>query len=421
MTATAATGITARVDGSNLVLESDEFGSEAFVEVSVNATVLLGLFTAESTNRVNGVDAQATIQGQTYTAQGNTFSIDLDQASFELDVTPGSTGDFGSITIESTPKRFDLSGGDGAGSSTGIDVQVEIDGVRFVGVGAEVAVSTADADLTLEFVEGFAGEFSPLTVTASNDFKLLSGTASATAFGEDSVATIDGRTVTGDGNRFDFETQGLQIRFDVVEGFVGSFEPLIVGTSSGSLDVLGDEGTGIDFGSDVQVELHGRAFTGRGSQLALELQGVSLQLSFAEGFTGQLKPITVEGVTSAGVVVASDSTASDSAELQSLAAALSPLVSGGALSLEADDSGAALELIDDLAERLTRVAQAAVATETETSQDPQATADARAAAKVIALAFRDFALNRHGVGLEAIDLTTQFDHEHRLSLLTLLR
>lgn len=86
---TALTGITAtRIDASRVDFKTADYGSEADLEISTTE----GSFNLTTSGTVSGTDAVATINGQTVTGDGSTFTVTTDQATIRIAVNPTVSG-----------------------------------------------------------------------------------------------------------------------------------------------------------------------------------------------------------------------------------------------------------------------------------------------------------------------------------------
>jgi flagellin len=95
------TGVTASVSGDDLIFTSVEYGSDQTVAVTVNS----GTFTAGSDT---GVDAVATIDGKTYTGDGNRFEITDNGFHAKIRFEGGFSGAFDDFTISGDALSFAL-------------------------------------------------------------------------------------------------------------------------------------------------------------------------------------------------------------------------------------------------------------------------------------------------------------------------
>ncbi len=97
-----STGVQAVDDAGSIRLESTTYGSRSVVALEVISEGAGGQFASNlSASRSNGTDIQATINGTTATASGNTFSINTSTLSLSMTVEAGSSDNI----------SFDITGG----------------------------------------------------------------------------------------------------------------------------------------------------------------------------------------------------------------------------------------------------------------------------------------------------------------------
>jgi len=102
------TGVTASLVGDVLTFNSVDYGSDADLAVVVSS----GTFTVAGGNgdgTANGTDAQATINGQSYTGDGNQLTVSQNGFHYSLELTPGFTGSLSTITVDGDALSFALS------------------------------------------------------------------------------------------------------------------------------------------------------------------------------------------------------------------------------------------------------------------------------------------------------------------------
>ncbi len=97
------TGITATVDGSTLTLTSVDYGSAAAISIDV----VSGQFDVAGTG--TAVDAEAVINGQTLTGDGNRFEFTDEGLHATVEFQPGFTGTFDTMTVWGDALPFALS------------------------------------------------------------------------------------------------------------------------------------------------------------------------------------------------------------------------------------------------------------------------------------------------------------------------
>lgn len=97
------TGVGATVSGKQLSFTSVDYGASAAVSIQVTS----GSFVTTGTG--TAVDAQATINGVSYTGKGNSFTVNNNGLSYQMQFTSGFAGDFSPITVSGDALRYQLS------------------------------------------------------------------------------------------------------------------------------------------------------------------------------------------------------------------------------------------------------------------------------------------------------------------------
>lgn len=97
------TGVTATAAGDELTLTGVDYGSAAGISVEVES----GEFDVSGTG--TGVDAQAVINGQSLTGDGNWFEVAEDGLHAAVEFQPGFTGVFDTMTVSGDALVFSLS------------------------------------------------------------------------------------------------------------------------------------------------------------------------------------------------------------------------------------------------------------------------------------------------------------------------
>ncbi len=97
------TGIQAtRVDATNVDLDTIDYGSSA----SITIQVLSGSFSLDPAQSQSGQDAVATINGQSVTADGTTFSYVTSQLNLEILLDPSASGTLTDFTVSGDGLEF---------------------------------------------------------------------------------------------------------------------------------------------------------------------------------------------------------------------------------------------------------------------------------------------------------------------------
>ncbi|NOX53294.1 MAG: hypothetical protein GXP27_02425 [Planctomycetes bacterium] len=100
---TYLTGITAtRVDSTTVEFDTVDYGSDATITMEVTQ----GSFSLDPTASSDGTDAVATINGQTVTADGTTFSYTSSQISLQIEVDPTASGSLTPFTVSGEGLEF---------------------------------------------------------------------------------------------------------------------------------------------------------------------------------------------------------------------------------------------------------------------------------------------------------------------------
>ena len=198
------TGVTASVAGDVLTFSSIDFGLDADVAVTVES----GTFAVTGGNgdgTASGSDAQATINGLSYTGAGNRFTINDNSFRFSIEFAGAFSGAFNTVTVSGSPPAFDLSGDLGRlaqlpipglqaarlGGLSGTLDQLQSGGsAAGLGASAPLAVRVVDEALgDLDIIEGLVDGFADQAIAASSS--LLSEFQSEINKGIDSLNQVD--------------------------------------------------------------------------------------------------------------------------------------------------------------------------------------------------------------------------------------
>ncbi len=178
---------------------------------SVRETEIRGVVTTEAT------------QGQlTYTGAGGQITS---TANFDL------TGELGTVTLAVTASD-DLD-----------DVAATINRQSH-----QTGVTAAVSGNALTFTAVGHGTRGTIAIEVnSGTFAVTGGNGDGTAQGVDAVATLNGESLTGDGNLFTYHRNGLRFRLEFQDGFAGEFDPITVGTENIQRFQLTPEGESAQF------------------------------------------------------------------------------------------------------------------------------------------------------------------------------
>ncbi len=293
---TATTGVTAVVQGSQIKFRSTGVGSAATVAINVTS----GSFSVTGGNgngTANGTNAMAVVNGQTITGTGNQFQFTDALGTYTFTAASGFTGAFSTVSIESQAGSFQLSGGNGDGTATGLDALATINSVALTGVGNRFTVSAVGGQFELEFAAGFVGTFNNITVQSTPDtFDVNGGDGAGAATGADAVALINGLQHTSSDNRYSVDGAHGAYEIQFAADFEGTFDPVTI--ESTAVPLVTDAGEdGLASGEDIEAVINGREYIGSGSRVHFSAGKLQITLDFQAGFSGQFDPITATELT----------------------------------------------------------------------------------------------------------------------------
>lgn len=195
------TGVTAAVQGTSIQFTSVDYGSSASVAVEVTS----GSFSTTGGGQATGTDAQAILNGRSYTAQGNRFSLSLGSAQAQLELAAGFSGVLAPVTISGSPPEFvvspdlaapaalplpSLSAARLGGVSGALSELATGGDASGLGDNASQAIRIVDEALgQLTVVEGQVDGF--VNQTLQSTHSLMSGIAAETQLAIDSIDGID--------------------------------------------------------------------------------------------------------------------------------------------------------------------------------------------------------------------------------------
>ncbi|MEO9590652.1 flagellin hook IN motif-containing protein [Rhodopirellula bahusiensis] len=204
---------------------------------SVTVTTSDGSFDlsgGDETGTAYGVDAEATINGQSYVADGDEFDLTVDSAVMTFDVDAGFSGAIDPITLRSDEDEFTVTGGDGNGNASGQDGQATINGAIYTSSNDTYQVAIGESSIDLELAEFFAGAFDSFEIDSDVSTKRRTGTPSTyNASAARERFAINGKEVSKVDGRYEFEQDGVRIGFQLADGFRGSFDNFTI-TANGA-------------------------------------------------------------------------------------------------------------------------------------------------------------------------------------------
>jgi hypothetical protein len=251
------TGVTATVVNNDLFLRSVEYGADADVFVKVNS----GIFAVTGGASLNGgqiaygADIQARINGVDYVGEGNTLSFSDASGSYTLAFVAGFEGTFSPVKVGAIADAFNLSGGNGDGSATGVDAQAVINGQTITADVHRFTFSDALGSYTLDAAPGFEGALDPIHVSnLATPYAILGGNGDGTAVGGDFRVVVNGQTLIGAGTQYAYESETGSYLLEFAEGFSGSIGRIqVIATSAASFPIIGGNGDGTARGFDPQT------------------------------------------------------------------------------------------------------------------------------------------------------------------------
>jgi hypothetical protein len=345
------TGVTATVNGDQLIFEGTDVGSAE--EISVELTnveqivstsgVIGSQITAFQVNSVaanstqnisgsitrNASQAELTYTGEfsnrigsnaTFTLTGSvgsavvsvTFFQTLTSARDAINAKTAQTGvvaavennnlilrssgvgSAATIAINVTSGSFATSGGDGNGTANGLNALATINGQALTGVGNNFTYSNAGGSYSFTAAPAFLGAINAITVTSvAGDFDVSGGNGDGTANGVDAQATINGNVLTAAGYDFTLVSAGDEFAFSAEPGFVGAIDAVTVESTFAAFDLSGGHGDGTANGADATAEINGQQLTSATRRFVFADAAGSYELEFADGFLGEFDSITV--------------------------------------------------------------------------------------------------------------------------------
>jgi hypothetical protein len=346
----AATGVTARVAGDQLVFESQGFGSSAAINVELlevaHETVVTGVnsqqfasfavndFTTGASHALGGTimqtagKAELTFTGflgfvgtnANITLSGTTGSTQLSVSSFQSvssfaaavnqrTATTGVTatvqgnqvklwsvgvGTAATVAVQVNSGSFQVTGGNGNGTANGTNAVAVVNGQAITGAGNQFQFTDAMGSYQFTSVAGFTGAFEPVQIdSVAGSFVLSGDNGDGTATGLDALGEFDGVELTGDGNSFVVSRAGGQFALEIAAGFAGAIDPITVRSLPQPFVIEGGDGAGLALGRDATAIINGASYASADGRFFIDGRHGSYTLEFAGGFAGPFDPITV--------------------------------------------------------------------------------------------------------------------------------
>jgi hypothetical protein len=202
-----------------------------------------------------GVHAQATINGQTLTADVNDFAFSDALGSYTFSVAPGFLGVLDSISVSSTETDYAIQGGNGDGTAIGADASVVINGRTFAGNQGHYTYESDTGSYSFEFIPGFSGSFGPIRVSSSSgaSLQIAGGDGQGTAHGTDPIPIV----ASGDGRPAASVRLSVFERLRYATTLTLGLDAATLGGSAGKLQRLatGGSASGLDGDADHAVRI----------------------------------------------------------------------------------------------------------------------------------------------------------------------
>jgi flagellin-like hook-associated protein FlgL len=207
-----------KIDGRRVLDGSANFTVSGINNAQVSDIQASSLGNAAAPTLSGTVTVTAT-QG-TLTLEGKGGSEVKENATFTL------TGDRGAATI-SVVKDEQLSV-----AVARINAESHKTGITAAVNGNDIDLTTVDYGITATIA----------VAVTSGTLDTNGGNGDGTAQGIDATATINGQSLTGDGNRFTLNDNGFTVRFDVTAGFSGALDTITVSGDALSFSLFTDVG-----------------------------------------------------------------------------------------------------------------------------------------------------------------------------------
>ena len=295
-----------------------------------------------------------TVRGNIVAAAGGGYS-DAEVAAMQLenDAALEAINRIGSYTSYGRRKLFDGSSGfqiTGVNSEQVADIQVS----QNAGGGAqtpriEVTAVATTADLEVSDDDGQLDEAVTLQITGNQGTTTLEFSATATyeqvAQAVNANTDATGVTATVDGNAITFSSTDVgsdaMVSVEALEGSLGS-------------------GDTVAYGTDVVATVDGAEYVGQGNTISINSESLEAEITFVEGFEGEVDRITIAG-DAMTFVFSPDVTNTktigmptvNTASLGGAAGRLNELFSGGNADLTSGNLAQAMDILDAAGSQIT--------------------------------------------------------------------
>tara|TARA_R110002049_G_scaffold285698_4_gene466996 strand:+ start:125788 stop:128565 length:2778 start_codon:yes stop_codon:yes gene_type:complete len=186
-----------------------------------------------------GIDAEATINGESFVASGNDFDVTVDAVEVTFALTNGFVGAFDPITVRSEAESFDFGGGDSNGIANGQDGRATVNGIEYTAGTDSFAVTTPGGQVTLTFASDFLGAFDPIEISSPRTGVRRFGSAvTYHGSGSKSSLSVNGVTPVQEDGRYIVEQDGVRLAIEFANGFSGPFDRFSVSAGPTANDSL---------------------------------------------------------------------------------------------------------------------------------------------------------------------------------------
>ncbi len=308
-------------------------------------------------------------------AGGNLSDAEINAKQIEIDAALEAVDRLGNYTSFGGRKLLDGSAGLNVSQVdtsqvTNIDVHYNAGGGEQT-PSIEVVSAATSAELTHTSATGSLTEDTTLVLTGNDGTVSLDFSAGATL--ADVAQAVNS---TSGGSGVTASVDGLELTFTSTD--VGSAASVTVEAQAGTFDA----GAGHATGDDVVARVDGVEITGEGNEIEINTGTLTADIEFAEGFSGQVDPITISG--SAMTFNFSPDLGNptmlalpkiNAVALGGSAGRLSDLKSGGSASLTSGNLAGAIDILDSARDQVVEARARAGAFEKYTIESSQAVLD----------------------------------------------
>ncbi|MCC9654715.1 flagellin hook IN motif-containing protein [Rhodopirellula halodulae] len=285
---TASTGVTATLDGNTLQFSGQEVGSSESIQVQLDDITQYTSVDGANASQVSNFNVVSSEPRSTNTINGT-----VDQAATQAELVYE-----GFLNAAPASGTFDLTGELGTARfsvSTFQSLTSIRDDINSRTGDTGVVASVSNGDLTLRS-DGYGSDAIVEIDVVSGSFDTNGGDGNGNAAGTDAQLTLNGTSVTADGNEVAYADALGSYTFELQPGFAGTLDPITVTTSDGSFDLSGGDETGTAYGVDAEATINGQAFVADGNEFDLTIESAEFSFDVTSGFQGALDTITLSSI-----------------------------------------------------------------------------------------------------------------------------